>query len=179
MKLHRIRGGNRYCGPSAVSALTGAPTHEVARIMRRISGRRAIMGVPTWLICEVLRERFGLGLRRCLAAKDGTTRVTVAKWLRGRKPGTYLLIASNHYSVVRVYKQGRRKLQEWADSCNKVPVPWEEFNTVRVGRRSRVTAAWEIGSRDDMRVQRLLDQRADLERRIARIDEKIREVRAR
>jgi len=178
MKLHRIKGGNRYCGPSAISAVTGAATHDIARNMRAITGKRAIMGVSPWLLLEVLRD-MSMATIPAGQAKDGTSSPTIAKWLRSRDPGTYILLASNHYSVVRVYKEGRRKLYEWADSCNKKPVPWEEFRTVRVGRRSRVRRAWEIVPKDGYRLRLLQIKRAKLVRQLKEVDQGIREEMAR
>ena len=43
--LHRITGRATKCGPSAISAIAGVPTHEAAAVIRRLSGRHAVNGV--------------------------------------------------------------------------------------------------------------------------------------
>ena len=39
MKPHRITGRARMCGPSALSAVTGLPTHDCAALLRKVTGR--------------------------------------------------------------------------------------------------------------------------------------------
>ena len=43
--LHRITGRARKCGPSAISAIAGVPTHEAAAVIRRLFDRPAVNGV--------------------------------------------------------------------------------------------------------------------------------------
>ena len=43
--LHRITGRATKCGPSAISAIAGVPTHEAAAVIRRLFDRRAVNGV--------------------------------------------------------------------------------------------------------------------------------------
>ena len=43
--LHRITGRAGKCGPCAISAVTGIPTHDAARRIRQITGKRAVNGV--------------------------------------------------------------------------------------------------------------------------------------
>ncbi len=43
--LHRITGRAVKCGPSAISAIAGAPTHEAAGIIRRLFDRPSVNGV--------------------------------------------------------------------------------------------------------------------------------------
>ena len=45
MKLHRIVGRAGKCGPSAMSAVTGIPTHDCAALLREVTGRTQIHGV--------------------------------------------------------------------------------------------------------------------------------------
>ncbi len=42
MKLHRIVGRAGKCGPSAMSAVTGLPTHDCAALLREVTGRPQI-----------------------------------------------------------------------------------------------------------------------------------------
>ena len=43
--LHRISGRATKCGPSAISAIAGVPTHEAAATIRRLFDRRSVNGV--------------------------------------------------------------------------------------------------------------------------------------
>ena len=43
--LHRITGRAVRCGPCAISAIAGVPTHEAAAVIRRLFDRRAVNGV--------------------------------------------------------------------------------------------------------------------------------------
>ena len=43
--LHRITGRALKCGPAAISAIAGVPTHEAAAVIRRLFDRRAVNGV--------------------------------------------------------------------------------------------------------------------------------------
>ena len=43
--LHRITGRAGKCGPCAISAIAGVPTHEAAAVIRRLFDRRTVNGV--------------------------------------------------------------------------------------------------------------------------------------
>ena len=43
--LHKVTGRARKCGPSAISAIAGVPTHEAAAVIRRLFDRHAVNGV--------------------------------------------------------------------------------------------------------------------------------------
>ena len=43
--LHRITGRAVKCGPAAISAIAGVPTHEVAAVIRRLFDRPSVDGV--------------------------------------------------------------------------------------------------------------------------------------
>ena len=43
--LHRITGRAVKCGPAAISAIAGVPTHEAAAVIRRLFDRHAVNGV--------------------------------------------------------------------------------------------------------------------------------------
>ena len=43
--LHRITGRATKCGPSAISAIAGVPTHEAASVIRRLFDRPSVNGV--------------------------------------------------------------------------------------------------------------------------------------
>ena len=54
--LHRITGRATKCGPSAISAIAGVPTHEAAAIIRRLYDRRAVNGVYMDELAAALAE---------------------------------------------------------------------------------------------------------------------------
>ena len=56
--LHRITGRALKCGPCAISAIAGVPTHEAAAVIRRLFDRRAVNGIFTDELAAAL-EAFG------------------------------------------------------------------------------------------------------------------------
>ena len=56
--LHRITGRAQKCGPSAISAIAGIPTHDAAAAIRLIFTRKAVNGVSTDELAAAL-EQFG------------------------------------------------------------------------------------------------------------------------
>ena len=56
--LHRITGRATKCGPSAISAIAGVPTHEAAAVIRRLFDRPTVNGVHTDELAAAL-EKFG------------------------------------------------------------------------------------------------------------------------
>ena len=54
--LHRITGRATKCGPSAISAIAGVPTHEAAAVIRRLYDRTAVNGVFTDELAAALGE---------------------------------------------------------------------------------------------------------------------------
>lgn len=54
--LHRITGRATKCGPSAISAIAGVPTHEAAAVVRRLFDRRSVNGVHTDELAAALEE---------------------------------------------------------------------------------------------------------------------------
>lgn len=115
MKIHDVKvGKNRFCGPAAVSAITGRPVDEVATTFRVACDRRNVMGTSAWEVREVL-SHYGLSLRTVPVPQS--PRVTFAKWLRlnkaHRTPGRVFLIAAGHHWLVT---SGRRAV------CGKTKV---------------------------------------------------------
>lgn len=92
-----IRNGNRYCGPTSLSCVTGKPTKEIAAIIRHYFPRiKRVVGTPSTAITKVLQHYQVKASFRCLS---GTFRSWIANWQR--KDTTYILWVSNHYLVVR------------------------------------------------------------------------------
>ncbi len=54
--LHRITGRAVKCGPAAISAIAGVPTHEAASVVRRLFDRPAVNGVHTDELAAALEE---------------------------------------------------------------------------------------------------------------------------
>ena len=54
--LHRITGRAVKCGPAAISAIAGVPTHEAAAVIRRLFDRPAVNGVCTDELAAALEE---------------------------------------------------------------------------------------------------------------------------
>jgi hypothetical protein len=104
--VNRPPRGNRYCGPAAISALTGVTTDEAALMLRHVSGRRAIKGCRKEHVIEALRM-LGLTVTRVYIRKNGDPCPTVKQWARRRtgfvKPrNTDLLVGvTGHFIAVR------------------------------------------------------------------------------
>ena len=54
--LHRITGRAVKCGPAAISAIAGVPTHEAAAVIRRLFDRPSVNGVYTDELAAALEE---------------------------------------------------------------------------------------------------------------------------
>jgi len=100
--LHPKGDRNQYCGPSAISALTGMGTGEAARLLRAVSRKASIKGTSNIYMLRALQR---CGIRSTdLWSPLKDERPTLAQWLRasaGRRGGKVLLvIAGNHYQVI-------------------------------------------------------------------------------
>lgn len=111
MKIHPVthtKGDkNRFCGPAAISILTGMSTGEAARLIRHISGKKSVMGTSTTSV------RRALAMCGAITTPSPTLRTgpapTLAQWLKdtvkSRTAGrVFLLVARNHWQVI----SGRR-----------------------------------------------------------------------
>lgn len=115
MKIHRVTGRNRYCGPHVMSAITGVPTHDIATRVRAITGRTKCTGVHAKDLETVL---IGLGhWPHKIAAYDRGKGPTLNQWLTEtkREPGKlyivcagwhWQLIEGDNYTCARVRKLG-------------------------------------------------------------------------
>ncbi|MCY4029665.1 MAG: hypothetical protein OXH75_25540 [Acidobacteria bacterium] len=96
MKLHRIVGRARKCGPSAMAAVTGLPTHDCAALLREVTGSSQIHGVRQ----DDLVAAMALAGWHCeRAAHPRSARPTLAAWLRGHDTFAhpFILVVRNHY----------------------------------------------------------------------------------
>ena len=136
MRVERRPGGNRYCGPAALSAIAGITTDTAAQILREITGQRSIGGVTIASMIEAL-SRLGFCLRdpiRYLDTQAGSLqRPTLARWLR-EYPRTaedvVLVCVTGHYLVVK----GRKVY----DNYHPNGVWLQSYGGPGVGRRSRL-----------------------------------------
>lgn len=125
--IHPKSGGNRFCGPSALSMILRIDTGETAALLRKVSGKRAITGTHNSYMKAALREKGYRATDLIIAGKP-----TLAEWLKRntvaqRGTNVYLITTANHYVVV----QGR------SGGCNHGgPGPLREMKR----RRGRVTS---------------------------------------
>ena len=54
--LHKVTGRATKCGPSAISAIAGVPTHEAAAVIRRLFDRPSVNGVFIDELAAALEE---------------------------------------------------------------------------------------------------------------------------
>lgn len=116
--LHRITGRATKCGPSAISAITGLPTHEAAAVIRRLFDRPSVNGVFIDELAAALEE-FGwapdYAIRhpkyrsRRFARRDEVWErifadvpfdecaITLGTFLDPAPAGTWAISASNHF----------------------------------------------------------------------------------
>lgn len=136
---HAAGDKNRYCGPSAISAVTNLTTGEAARLIRFFGYRPGgVKGTDAYEVGRALKE---CGIRMVmLADKAIGTRLepTLAAWLDAsasvRTAGrVFLLVAGNHWQVI----SGRRYVCGIAGAV-------VDFNHKAVKRRSRVTSVYEL-----------------------------------
>ena len=164
--LHRITGRAGKCGPAAVSAIAGVPTHEAAAVIRRLSGRRAIHGVSMDELAAALsalghapdrairHPRQGAGrLARNAAAWDilfadvpfELRAMTLGTFLDERPPGTWAIWASNHFVA-----WGGGLVADSGAWLSRHPAPWSRANPdhARVAlRRVRIAVRFARTSR--------------------------------
>lgn len=130
---HPKSGGNRFCGPAALSILTGIDTGQAAALLREVSGARAIMGTYSSHMIKAL-VKLGYSIN---SAYSFWEKPTLAAWLRDtrkdRGTGVYLVSAGHHWQVV----QGRRY-------CCGIVGDVISIRDDRVKRRARVRAAYEV-----------------------------------
>lgn len=143
MRIHpvnRVKGGNRWCGPAAISAVTRCTTDDAAKAIRYHSGQRAVMGVETIYLRQALKSHWGIDSTKIQSWRfhDARQRPTLAKWLRDSKDirtsgRVFLVVAGYHFQLV----SGRRFV------CGKT----NDVVSVRdggVSRRARVEEVFEL-----------------------------------
>ena len=142
--LHRITGRAIKCGPAAISAIAGVPTHEAAAVIRRLFDRPSVNGVYTDELAAAL-EVFGWAPDHALRHPKYRERryarreevwerifadvpfdvraVTLGTFLDAAPSGTWAISAGNHFVA---YADGFV-----ADSCawfSRKPAIWFRAN---------------------------------------------------
>ena len=142
--LHRITGRATKCGPSAISAIAGVPTHQAAAIIRRLYDRRAVNGVYTDELAAALAEfgwRPDYALRhpkyrdRHYARRESEWErlfsgvpfdiraVTLGTFLDAAPPGTWAISASDHFVAC-----GDGRVADSGAWFRRIPAPWSRAN---------------------------------------------------
>ena len=116
--LHRITGRATKCGPSAISAIAGVPTHEAAGIIRCLFDRPSVNGVFIDELAATL-EQFGWAPDYVLRHPNYRNRrfarresewerifadvpfderaITLGTFLDAAPSGTWAVLAGNHF----------------------------------------------------------------------------------
>lgn len=142
MQIHPVShpktGGNKFCGPAAISIVTGMDTGQAARLIRTTNRMRKVTGTTDAQMMRALRA-CGISMIRHYdgdgKAKD---RPTVTQWLRDsqkmRTPGRVFLVdAAHHWQIIT----GRR-------FCCGIVREIISIKDKRANRRGRVKAVYEL-----------------------------------
>ena len=112
MKINPVNNAkgdlNRYCGPAALSIVTGMATGEAARLLRHHSGKASIKGttdgqmIRAFRACGVTMKPIYFKPAEAKVIRGKTeTRPTLTQWLRDsqsiRTPGRVFLISAGHH----------------------------------------------------------------------------------
>lgn len=129
-------GFNKFCGPAALSILTGKNTDECADQISRVNGHYKIKGV---MVADLIAagNRLGLDFNK-LIVYEGRTLFFTASQL-SRKDGRYLVLIPKHFIVLEV-KSGNIQL---CDNHTKTPIDLQ--NSARLSQR--VEAVYSVHER--------------------------------
>ena len=128
MKLHRVVGRARKCGPSAMAAVTGKPTHDCAALLREVTGLSQIHGVHQ----RDLVAAMALAGWRCeRSIHPRRARPTLAAWLREHDTFAhpFILVVRNHYVALG---DGEIADSGWLYDRRPMPVGTAPHRRVRV-----------------------------------------------
>ncbi len=105
-----------FCGPYAVSAITGKPVEDIEDTLNRRRGKMSGTKIVTTYNTELRLTMCSLGFRATLIYNNmGPSRKspTLAKWLRERcgpeTTATYLVLVTGHWIAVK----GRKMVDTW------------------------------------------------------------------
>ena len=140
--LHDIKGKNRWCGPSAMAALTGIDTDSASRMIRAQTGKNSTTRVATRdLLRAFYAMRFSSKETHNYKNFATESRPTLASFLKNLGKGTFLIVVGHHFIAVHVNGSGHKVI---ADSHHKKAVPAQDFGWKKCGRRSRVESCYEV-----------------------------------
>lgn len=119
--FHQIKGGNRYCGPSAMATVLGVTTDHAARVIRSLSGERWIKGVSVQHLTAAM-EQLGVRVRytRIDAAYD-----SLAGWLHRNLKAFYASHLILQFGVNGDSHYGTICGDMYQCNLSKAPVPFE------------------------------------------------------
>jgi hypothetical protein len=126
LALHTPHGKNRYCGPTALSAITGLSTDACAAVVRQVNPRkRSVKGMDDWELIAAIRALGGQA-RLLHVSAPMTPKQTLAQWLDQRSEelrGQVLVVTAGwHYMTVlrdtMVCSLTRREKRHIASSPN-------------------------------------------------------------
>ncbi len=120
--------GAMWCGPAAISALTGYSTTEVSRLVARsrnnrrgagrFSGTRSVRGVKAMTDREVSSALEALGYKaRTSRVISGGREATLAQWARDHADpiGSYVVLITGHFVAVHNGQIIDNRTCQWAD----------------------------------------------------------------
>ena len=99
MRLHRIVGRAGKCGPSAIAAVTGLPTHDCAALLREVTGRQQIHGVHGYELMAAMSLAGWHCERRLHRPAE---RPTLAAWLDAHDTfaHSFVLVVRHHFVAI-------------------------------------------------------------------------------
>ena len=168
--LHRITGRAVKCGPAAISAIAGVPTHEAAAVIRRLFDRPAVNGIHTDELAAALEE-FGWApdyalrhpnyLQRRYARREEVWErifgdvpfevraVTLGTFLDAAPAGTWAISAAGHFVA---YADGF--VADSAAWLSRKPAHWSranpDYGRVALRRVREAVRFVPIASRDSI-----------------------------
>ena len=142
MKLHELnrgKGDNKFCGPAAISFISGVSTTDAAALIREVNPYiERVKGVWPKDVLKVLGKLGFRATRRNVIGKP-----TMKQWLRLSKEfrtagRVFLVEAGHHYQIISGRKYACGRIGEIVGLSDK-----------RIKNRSRVAEVWEIEANHD------------------------------
>jgi hypothetical protein len=132
MQVIRSKHSNHYCGPAALSLLTGRHVDDCAATLRRLLNRRRVTFVHVLDMPAALSQ---MGHNATPLSHHGTTLVGLTRLLRTRTPEQRFLVATTHHYLILC----GRKIY---DNHNPTGIFFGKYNH----RRYRVKFVWEVSA---------------------------------
>lgn len=97
LRLHKPHGTNKYCGPTAMSAITGFSTDECAAVARMVSGKPSIKGLSYGHLRDAL-DRMGVTLVP-IATPERKARAAIDALPETVRQRVVIMCAGHHYQT--------------------------------------------------------------------------------